>query len=135
MKIDAELSASLYDSEAFSLAPGHEALFRICESPSTTGSLLAVHTCNVFRPNQPVDAAPIHYFTENVRLWQSLNDWAGWATRVEPVTLDNLLLSRNLSCTKNPNSVRDGNNVAQIMVGGVGQNQYGLPDKTAVACN
>lgn len=122
----------MYISQSF-LAPGHDSLFRICESSSTTGNIFDVHTCNVFRPNQPVDDAPIHSFAIYVRPWQSIFDWSGWAVYTDPVSLDDLLLSRGLKCTSKDSEASSTDDTAQIMVGGVGQSWWS-DYKTATAC-
>lgn len=114
---------------------GHDELFRICESPSTTRSTLAVHTCNVYRPRQDLNAPPIHAFTENIRSWLRGGRYVwGAAGRVTAVTLETMLLERRLRCIPSllNGTVRPPGR-AQIMIGGVGQS-YGYR-RLARACN
>lgn len=112
---------------------GHESLFRICESDSTSSKAFQLHTCNVFRPGSDLNAEPIHYFAEGVRRWSG-SSMAGQAKRVDPVPMETLLLSYGLKC-----SVPEGGTPppptesAQIMIGGVGQGFEGR--KSAIACN
>jgi hypothetical protein len=114
---------------------GHSELFRICESPSTTSSTVAVHTCNVYRPRQDLSAPPIHAFTENIRSWLRGGTYlSGSATRVRAVTLESMLLERGLRCTpSSTNGQSRPSGRAQIIIGGVGQS-YGYR-RRAKACN
>ena len=115
------------------MSASHALPFRICESPSTTSSTAAVHTCNVFRPRQDLNSPPAHSFTENIRNWIGTGS-LGSAARIGPVTLEAMLLDRGLRCTPSSTggTARQPGR-AQIIIGGVGQS-YGTR-KRAKACN
>ena len=97
-----------------------------------------MHTCNVFRPGQSLDAAPVHAFVEGVRTWDSYGAATpGRAIRTEAFRLDALLLNEGLRCSPRPGSADNGvgalQPAAQLVIGDVGQTFFA--GKTAVACN
>lgn len=131
-------NSSLCNSEYF-WTPGHSSLFRICESSSTSSKPFQLHTCNVFRPNHPVDAPPLHSFVESVRSWESSGHATqGRAVRIESYRLDSLLLNEGLKCSPSSTAVPQ-NGVgtldarAQLVIGDVGQAYFA--QKMAIACN
>lgn len=116
------------DSETF-WSPGHSSLFRICESSSTSSKPFQLHTCNVFGPNHPVEAPPLHWFVENVRQWESSGQATqGRAVRIEVFKLDALLLNEGLKCTAasaaSDSGVGASDAKAQIIIGDVGQSYF-----------
>lgn len=120
--------------------PGHNQLFRICESDSTSRKPFQVHTCNVFRPNYNLNNAPLHAFVESVRPWSTLSasELPGQARRIDPIRLDALLLTYGLKCSKNNTTstqsiTKDDSDDSQIIIGGVGQSFKSR--KYAIACN
>ena len=117
--------------------PGHSSLFRICESSSTSSKPFQLHTCNVFRPNHPVNAPPLHSFVETVRQWESSGHATqGRAIRIESYRLDSLLLNEGLKCSPSSaveNSVGALGAKAQLVIGDVGQSYF--TQKMAIACN
>lgn len=107
-------------------SPNHNSLFRICESDSTSAKPFQLHTCNVFRPNYDLEAAPLHSFVESVRSWStgSGSKLQGQARRIDAVRLDALLLTYGLKCSV-PNGVTsppkgDKGQDVQLLIGGVG---------------